>query len=209
MPSRRRAKTVGSVAVGIGVAGAAAGSALTAFGAKDATAMADYGAAVTNTGGNVEEFKKKVEDLAKGNEKYNHSAADTISGQSLLTAAFSDPAKAAAANKVTLELAAKAHITYSEAAAKVVQIEQGKGTKFLVSLGITKQMIVANKDHGGVMDLVTQKTKGYAEAQANTFGGKRWLATRRKSRTWQHRWARSTGRPSPLPVPGLACSVPP
>jgi len=137
--------------IGLGIT-ALAGIAFAA-GQQDANATANLKSSVEATGRSFEEYAPKLEEAARSQAKFGHSAADATHALSILTTASQDPIKAMHDLHLVSEISAKSHISESEAAQKVAGIyagnfkvlrEYGIGKKDLVD--VTKELTKAEAD---------------------------------------------------------------
>jgi len=168
---KEKGRTVGSVMVGAGVGIAGAGAALTAFGDKDKAATQQLGAAISATGGDIDDFSERIEKAVKTNEKYGTTASGTTGAIRILTTSTGDAGKGLDLMGLAANLAAAKHISL-EAAATMVAKVHGGATKTLKEFGVT---LSANKDKTAAatenLDALSKKLSGQASAGANTFTG--------------------------------------
>lgn len=123
------------MASGGGLAGV--GAVLTGIGSGEKEATAQLSAAITASGGSIEEYGKKIEEAVKHNEKFAFGAKDTTASLTVLTEATNSPEKALSEMGVVTDLAAAKHISLAEAGALVAKILGGAGAKTLKAYGIT------------------------------------------------------------------------
>jgi hypothetical protein len=129
------AQKAGSVLVGAGAALTGIGALGVAIGEKQEQATKTLEVAVKNTGGTYEEYAKSIDKAVTAGEKNAHGAADTKEALAKLTTALGDTGKATDDMGLVDEVAAKKHISLSDAADVVLKIHQGAG-KALKQFGI-------------------------------------------------------------------------
>ncbi len=129
------AQKAGSVLVGVGAGLTGLGALGVAVGEKQEQATKTLEVAIKNTGGSYEELAGSINKAVTAGEKNAHGAADSKEAIAKLTTALGDGKKATDDMALVDEVAAKKHISLSDAADVVLKIHQGAG-KALKQFGI-------------------------------------------------------------------------
>jgi hypothetical protein len=129
------AQKAGAVMVGAGAAITGIGALGVAMGEKQEVATKSLEVAIKDTGGSYEEFAGKIDKAVSAGEKNAHGAADSKEAITKLTTALGDAGKATDEMGLVDEVAAKKHISLSDAADQVLKIHQG-ASKVLKQYGI-------------------------------------------------------------------------
>ncbi|HEV7536760.1 MAG TPA: hypothetical protein VGP90_14060, partial [Acidimicrobiia bacterium] len=152
---------------GIKAGFAAAGTAATAFGGllaaegmKGTEATVKLETAVKNAGGSMEEIDPKIHQVIGSMANFGHSSSDTETALARLTDATGNPAKALDQMGLVADIAARKHISLTDAANLVGKIDIGKGGKALADFGL-----VASKSADSVK-LLSAATKAHEVAVA-------------------------------------------
>ena len=121
----------------IGVSGAVAGIGfgLSVLGSKDKAARQQLAASVEATGNAWDDYKDKVEEAIRHNERFGDTAATTENALQILTQATGSPQQALNLLSVATDLAAAKHEDLTTAATQLGKIYNGN-TKLLKQFGI-------------------------------------------------------------------------
>lgn len=145
---------------GAGAAMAGLGGLLTAEAMKGEQAETTLATAVKNAGGSMEELEPKVKSLAGHMANFGHDDDDVALALARLTDATGNPTKALDQMGLVADIAARKHISLTDAANLVGKIDVGKGAKALSEFGIvasktadlTKKLEAATKEHETAVD---------------------------------------------------------
>lgn len=143
---------------GAGAAMGAFGGILTAEGIKGTEATVKLQTAVKNAGGAMEELEPKIHKTVGAMANFGHSSSDTETALARLTDATGNPTKALEQMGLVADIAARKHISLTEAANLVGKVDIGKGGKALADFGL-----VASKSADSVK-LLTAATKAHESA---------------------------------------------
>ena len=200
------AQKAGSVLVGAGAALTGIGALGVAIGEKQEQATKTLEVAIKNTGSSYEEYGKSIDKAVSSGEKNAHNAADTKEALAKLTTALGDPKKALDDMGLAEEVAAKKHISLTDAADQVLKIHQG-ASKVLKQYGIdasggaasSKVLEAAHKaDEAAMKALIpTQEATNAAEEKlAAKYGETKAVADQLTAAHKALDAARATGDPS-------------
>lgn len=177
---------IGTVAAGVGAGGIALGAAFTAMGSKVQTADNRLAASISNTGHNVSQFHDQLADARKEGEHFGESNVEVEDALTSLTTGLHNPTLAFKSMEAAEGLAQTQHISLNSAAMELTRTMAGStrslqsvgisGTALAKSMGITSLTTATASQRQAfyqkTLQLVTARTKGLAEAHANTWGGK-------------------------------------
>jgi hypothetical protein len=165
-------KNIGSAMLGVGGALVGVGMGLQALGSKDQAAHQQLQAAVEATGASYDDYKDKVEDAIKSQEKYGTTANTTQDALRTLTQATHDPQKALDMLGTAANIAAAKHEDLNTAAGQLGKVYNGN-TKLLKEYGINIDKTTGKtKDGKTATQALADVTKGQAAAATDTFMGK-------------------------------------
>lgn len=125
----------GAALVGAGAGLTALGAIGVAAGEKQEQAAKTLEVAIKDAGGSYEDYAGRIDKAVAAGERNSHGAADTKDAIAKLTTAYGDAGKALDSMGLVDEVAAKKHISLSEAADQVLKIHQGS-SKVLKQYGI-------------------------------------------------------------------------
>lgn len=125
----------GKAMLGIGGALSGVGFGLSVLGSKDQAARQQLAASIEATGNSWDDYKDKVEEAIKANERFGDKAAETENALQILTQATNSPQTALKLLSTAADLAAAKHESLTDAATQLGKIYNGN-TKLLKQFGI-------------------------------------------------------------------------
>lgn len=169
---KEHGKSVGAMLAGVGIAATGAGVLLTQFGAKDQQAQAQLRQSVLVTGNSWGDFKGRIEDAIKSQERFGHTADDTQNALTALTTALQDPNKALQEMGLVADIAARKHISLAEASDTLIKAQEGNAKAFR-SFGIVLDGNGTKADQiNRALQELAKRMSGQASAAADTFSGR-------------------------------------
>lgn len=163
-------KALGKTLMGVGAAGVGVGGILTAAAGPDQAASQQLQQAIENVGGSFDDYKDRIEETVKQNEKFGTTANVTQDAIRILTQGTGDAGKALDLMGEASNLAAAKHEDLSAAANDLVKVYEGKGTKVLTQFGL------ATADTKTATAALTSATKESQTADDNLANAKQKLA---------------------------------
>jgi hypothetical protein len=164
-----------SAGAGLMVAGGAAtavGVMMMSMGSKEQAAQQQLKQAIVDTGGSWSDYSEHIEKAISGNEKYGHTAADTMAGIQKLTQATGDTGTALKDEAIVADLAAAKHESLSEASDQLAKVYGGSG-RVLKEFGVTLEHTGdKTADAQKAIEELSGKLSGQAAAASDTFSGK-------------------------------------
>lgn len=128
--------------------------------------------AITNAGGNFDEFSGRIAATEKTMEGFGHTNADTEEALAMLTNATHDTGKAIEQMQIAANIAAGRNISLSEATGILMKVNTGH-VALLGRLGIaTKDVNGKTIDQATALKKLSDMYGGDASRQASTFAGK-------------------------------------
>jgi hypothetical protein len=131
----------GGAFLGIGAAATGVGAFLLTLQSREQGALRQLAASITAAGGNIDDYRGRIEEAVKAGERFGQSGNQTIDALQALTIGLHDPKKALDELGLAENIAAAKHISLSSAANLVRQAYNGN-TRVLKAFGIQVSGII-------------------------------------------------------------------
>jgi len=157
--------------VGGGVVGL--GAAMSMFSSSNVQADKQLEAAFTGAGESIDDYRARIDETVKANQKFGKSDDDTKNALATLTEVLGDPTKALNDMGLVADYAAAKHSSLQDAADTLGKALGGGSTKAFTAYGVQiKTAADGTKDIDGAVAELSGKLQGQAAASVDTFAGK-------------------------------------
>lgn len=163
---------VGAAAMKLGVAGIGVGGFLTQMAAGDIEAANQLKAAIGQVGQAQGDYQERIDATIKAQVRFGHTDEEVSKALTTLTLSYNDTGKALDEMQLVTDLAARKHISLTDAASLVARAHGGAGKMFKEFGIVVQQNTDGTKDYDGALVELAGKLKGQAAASADTFTGK-------------------------------------